>query len=91
MNKVFSIFRICTLLILGNIAILFLLGEEQDESALAFFFHVILHKAIGLFLLFVTFCLYTLWHKKDKWIAAFDRWCEDVTEGDKPLAKEDKH
>lgn len=92
MNKAYSVIRISTLLILSCIGLVFLLGEEQDENTFTFFLHVIIDKAIGLFLFFVTFCLYTLWHKHDKWIAAFGRWCESITEEeDKPVCKEEKH
>ena len=93
MNKTFSFIRVSILILLGCIGTLFIIGEEQDESTLAFIFHLIINKAIGFFLLFVMFCLYTLWHKHDKWIATFDRWCEGITEGDpKPVSKkQDEH
>lgn len=82
MNKTFSFIRVSILILLGCIGTLFIIGEEQDESTLAFIFHLIINKAIGFFLLFVMFCLYTLWHKHDKWISTFDRWCEGITEGE---------
>ena len=93
MNKTFSFIRVSILILLGCIGTLFIIGEEQDESTLAFIFHLIINKAIGFFLLFVMFCLYNMWHKHDKWIATFDRWCEGITEGDpKPVSKkQDEH
>ncbi len=74
MNKAISILRIAILFAVFGIGMLFLFGEEQDESNVAFFFHFIFDKALAFGAGYLTYVLYRRWSKSDKLIAAYDRW-----------------
>lgn len=51
MKKAISIFRIAILALMGSVGVLFLLGEEQDETVLSFFLHFLFDKVFGLAML----------------------------------------
>lgn len=82
MNKTISIIRIAILVVVGCLAILFLFGEEQDENVLAFLFHAIVDKTLGIALFFLGGRLYKRWSKVDPWIKAYDKMIDEVM--DKP-------
>lgn len=85
MKKAISIIRICILLTVGCIAILFIFGEEQNESIFGFFFRFIIDKLVGIVLLVLTFMLYEHWSRHDRWIHIAAHWLDEiVSEEDKP-------
>lgn len=84
MKKAISLIRICILLTVGCIAVLFILGEEQNESILGFLFHFIIDKLVGIVLLVLTFMLYEHWSRHDRWIHCAAHWLDDVVSEDKP-------
>lgn len=84
MKKAISLIRICILLTVGCIAVLFILGEEQNESILGFLFHFIIDKLVGIVLLVLTFMLYEHWSRHDRWIHRAAHWLDDVVSEDKP-------
>ena len=75
MKKAISIIRIAILAIMGSVGTIFLLGEEQDDTALAFFLHFLLDKAFGLAMLAAMVYLAARWIDKDKWLKAIVKWC----------------
>lgn len=46
MKKAISIFRIAILALMGSVGVLFLLGEEQDETVLSFFLQFPLRQGV---------------------------------------------
>lgn len=56
MKKAISIFRIAILALMGSVGVLFLLGEEQDETVLSFFLHFLFDKVFGLAMLAACVC-----------------------------------
>ena len=85
MKKAISIIRICILLTVGCIGILFLCGEEQNDSILGFIFQIFFDKLVGIILLCLTFMLYEHWSHCDKWIHTAARWLDGVmSEEDEP-------
>ena len=77
MNKTISVIRIAILFILSGLAFIFIFGEEQDENVWAFFFHVIVDKALGIGLCFYIGRLYKRWSKVDPWLKAYDKMCDE--------------
>ncbi|MDE7377501.1 MAG: hypothetical protein K2N13_00885 [Paraprevotella sp.] len=84
MNKTISIIRISILFILFGIAMIFLFSEEQDESLLAFTFHMLVDKALAIGLFFYGGRLYKRWCKVDPWLKAYDKLCDDVMDNPNP-------
>ncbi len=78
MKKAISIIRIAILAIMGSVGTLFLLGEEQDDTALSFFLHFLFDKVFGLAMLAATCMLFWHWCKSDHWLKAIDEWCEEI-------------
>lgn len=85
MNKTISIIRIAILCILFSVGFLCIIGEEQDENLLAFFFHVIVDKAIGFGLCFYAARLYKRWSKVDPWLIAYEKMCDEVMDAPNPM------
>lgn len=85
MNKTISIIRICILLVLGVLAMIFLFCEEQDANLFAFFLHVIVGKALGIALCYYIARLYKRWSKVDPWLMAYDKMCDEVMEKPNPM------
>jgi hypothetical protein len=75
MKKAISIFRIAILALMGSVGVLFLLGEEQDETVLSFFLHFLFDKVFGLAMLAAMVYLAARWIDKDKWLKAIVEWC----------------
>lgn len=78
MNKKISIIRIAILVVLGCFAMIFLLGEEQDESLSAFFLHILVDKVLAIALCYYIGRLYKRWSKVDPWLKAYDKMCDEV-------------
>lgn len=78
MNKTISIIRLAVLLTLGTIAMIFLFGEEQDQSLPAFLVHVAVDKTLALALCYSIARLYKRWSKTDPWLMAYNRMCDRV-------------
>lgn len=76
MNKIISITRITILFALCFLAIIFLFGEEQDESLWAFTLHIMADNALAMTLFYGLGLLYKRWSNTDPWIRAFDKLCE---------------
>lgn len=74
MKTTVSLIRILILVALGLIAFLLIFGEEQDETTLAFFLHVLFDKSIGVLCVLAFGYLYKRWSLTDKWIAKYDAW-----------------
>lgn len=81
MNKTISIIRIVILLALSTFAVLFLLGEEDANCSL---FQILIDKGLALAAFWYVGRLYKRWAKCDKWIRAYDKWCDDVKESPNP-------
>ena len=77
MKKTISIFRIASLVIIFTVGTLFLLGEEQDESAIAFTLHLIFDKALAIAMFALMAWLAARWVRKDEWLKAIDNWCSE--------------
>lgn len=84
MNKTISIIRICILFVLSGLAMIFIFGEEQDESLFAWTIHFFIDKALGIAACFVVARLYKHWCKIDPWIMACDKLCDDVMDNSNP-------
>lgn len=78
MNKTASIIRIAILSVLFGLAVILLFGEEQDESLVFFFLHMVMDKAMAFALFYSIGRLYKRWCKLDPWIRAYDKMCNDV-------------
>lgn len=92
MKKAISIIRICILFTVGCIAILFIFGEEQNESILGFIFHFVIDKLVGIVLLVLTFMLYEHWSRHDRWIHHAAHWLDEIVcdeEKPQPITKEE--
>ena len=83
MNKTISILRIAVLISLGLFAFLFLFGEEQDESTTGFILHFLLDKGLAILAVLAMVALYKRWLKEDKWLQAYDKFC-DVEDAPNP-------
>lgn len=84
MNKKISIIRISILFILCSFAMLFICGEEMDESLFAWTIHFFIDKALGIAACFVVARLYKRWSKIDPWIMACDKLCDDIMDNPNP-------
>lgn len=84
MKKAISVIRICILFTVGSIAILFIFGEEQNESILGFLFHFLIDKLVGVVLLGLTFMLYEHWSHCDRWIQIAAHWLDHLASEDEP-------
>lgn len=82
MNKTISIIRIAILIVVGCLSILFIFGEEQDETIFDFLFHVLVDKTLGIALIIYTGRLYKRWSKVDPWLKAYEKMLNEVM--DKP-------
>lgn len=80
MNKTISVIRIAILFVLGSVATILLFGEEQDENTAWFLFHVLMDKAIAMYLFYVLGRLYKHWSKVDPWLRKYDKMCDEVME-----------
>ena len=78
MKKAISIFRIAILALMGSVGVLFLFGEEQDETVLSFFLHFLFDKVFGLAMLAAMYVLFWRWCKTDNWLKAINEWCEEI-------------
>lgn len=79
MNKRISVIRIAILFVLFTAAMLFLFGQEPEDS---FFFRIIVDKALAFGLFYYVGKLYKRWSKVDPWLKAYDKMCDEVM--DKP-------
>lgn len=71
MTKLISIARILALLSLVLFAIVFVLGEEQGDTAWALS-RIVIDKALGIGACILIGRLYKCWSKTDPWIMAYD-------------------
>ena len=85
MNKTISIIRILILVSLGMFAMLFLLGEEQDENLLTWTLRFICDKALAIGAIFLIARLYKRWRKVDPWLMAYDKMRDEVMEKPNPM------
>lgn len=85
MNKTITIIRILILLTLGMFAMLFLLGEEQDENLLIWTLRFICDKALAIGAIFLINRLYKRWCKIDPWFMAYDKMCDEVMKKPNPM------
>lgn len=84
MNKTISVIRLAILIILFSVAVVFLFGEEQDESLFSFTIHLIMDKAFALGLFYYVGRLYKRWSKVDPWLKAYDKMCDEVMDNPNP-------
>lgn len=84
MNKTVSIIRIAILFVLFGLAVILLFGEEQDESLVFFFLHMVMDKAMAFALFYSIGRLYKRWSKLDPWIKAYAKMCDDVMDNPNP-------
>lgn len=85
MNKAISIIRISILVALSCIAIILIFGEEQHANLLTWTFRFIIHKAVGIGIIFLIARLYKRWSKVDPWLMAYDKMCDEVMEKPNPM------
>lgn len=84
MNKTISIIRIAILFVFGFFAMIFLFGEEQDESVFDFCLHVLVDKALAIAMCYYIARLYKRWSKVDPWLKAYDKMCDEVIDNPNP-------
>lgn len=91
MNKTISIIRIAILLALGMFAMVFLFGQEQDDSAWTLF-QILIDKALALAAFWYMVRLYKRWSKIDLWLMAYNKMCDEVMETPNPayIGKDNK-
>lgn len=77
MKKAISTIRIATLVAMGGIGILMLLGAEQDETILEYILHFMFDKVIGIVLIAWAVALAVKWCKADEWLSAYVKWCNE--------------
>lgn len=65
--------------------IILIFGEEQDANLLMWIFRFIIHKAVGIGIIFLIARLYTQWRKIDPWLIAYDKMCNEVMEKPNPM------
>lgn len=75
--KAKSIIHLCLLTALFGVAMVLILGEEQDEKLLAYFLHVIFDKVLGFAFMAVAVKLLFKWGKTD---SLFSRWIKMLDE-----------
>lgn len=78
MKKAISILRIAILALMGSVGVLFLLGEEQDETVLSFSCISSSTRCFGLAMLAAMCVLFWRWCKTDNWLKAINEWCEEI-------------
>lgn len=70
------IIRVVFLLALFSVGIFSLFAMPMDDS-LTWYSDLFISKAIAALCLWVFGNLYDRWKKTDRWIRAYDKWCEN--------------
>lgn len=77
MKKIISLIRIAILFILSSIAMIFLFGEEQAESASVWIRLFVFDKVLVAATVYFAVMLYKYWSTCDQMFMAFDNMNDD--------------
>ena len=74
MNKTISIIRIAIILVVSTFGLLFLFGEELNETLSAWTLHFIIDKTLAVLAIFFIARLCKYWSKSDRLISSYYKW-----------------